>query len=224
MGLKRTIAYFDALLSAPAEPVASDRKRKKTEWKSRRLSAAPAADERVDILGVRVSAINLDDAVAAIEVWIGRGDRRYVCVTGAHGLMESRRDDRLRRIHNEAGLVTPDGMPLVWLARLMGKKRTRRVYGPDLMRRVTAISAARGYRQFYYGGAEGVAETLQGVLTAAHPRLAGCRRALPAVPRARRRGGSSHRRGHQRRPPRHRLGRPQHPETGVVDGEPSRPH
>ncbi|MGA2494110.1 MAG: UDP-glucuronic acid decarboxylase family protein [Roseiarcus sp.] len=33
-GLKRTIAYFDALLSAPAEPVASDRKRKKTEWKS----------------------------------------------------------------------------------------------------------------------------------------------------------------------------------------------
>jgi N-acetylglucosaminyldiphosphoundecaprenol N-acetyl-beta-D-mannosaminyltransferase len=137
----------------------------------RRLSDAPAADERVDILGVRVSAINLDDAVAAIEVWIGRGDRRYVCVTGAHGLMESRRDERLRRIHNEAGLVTPDGMPLVWLARLMGKQRTRRVYGPDLMRRVTAVSAARGYRQFYYGGAEGVAETLQGVLTAAHPRL-----------------------------------------------------
>jgi N-acetylglucosaminyldiphosphoundecaprenol N-acetyl-beta-D-mannosaminyltransferase len=137
----------------------------------RRLSAALAADERVEILGVRVSAINLDDAVATIESWIGRGDRRYVCVTGAHGLMESRRDDRLRHIHNEAGLVTPDGMPLVWLARLMGKKRTRRVYGPDLMRRVTAISEARGYRQFYYGGAEGVAETLQRVLTAAHPRL-----------------------------------------------------
>jgi N-acetylglucosaminyldiphosphoundecaprenol N-acetyl-beta-D-mannosaminyltransferase len=137
----------------------------------RRLSPAPAADERIEILGVRVSAINLDDAVATIGCWIGRGDRRYVCVTGAHGLMESRRDDRLRQIHNEAGLVTPDGMPLVWLARLMGKKRTRRVYGPDLMRRVTAISAERGYRQFYYGGAEGVAETLRNALVAAHPRL-----------------------------------------------------
>lgn len=137
----------------------------------RRLSDAPPTDERVEILGVRVSAINLDDAAATIESWISRGERRYVCVTGAHGLMESRRDDRLRRIHNEAGMVTPDGMPLVWLARLMGRKRTRRVYGPDLMRRVTAISAARGYRQFYYGGAEGVAETLQRALTLAHPQL-----------------------------------------------------
>jgi UDP-N-acetyl-D-mannosaminuronic acid transferase (WecB/TagA/CpsF family) len=41
-------------------------------------------------------------------------------LTGVHGLMESRRDQRLRRVHNEAGMVTPDGMPLVWLLRLLG--------------------------------------------------------------------------------------------------------
>lgn len=135
------------------------------------MSPQSARDERVEILGVRVSAINIDDAVAAIEAWIGCRDRHYVCVTGVHGLMECRRDDRLRTIHNEAGLVTPDGMPLVWLARLMGKERTQRVYGPDLMRGMTAVSEAHGYRQFYYGGAEGIAERLRRALTSAHPHL-----------------------------------------------------
>jgi N-acetylglucosaminyldiphosphoundecaprenol N-acetyl-beta-D-mannosaminyltransferase len=127
--------------------------------------------DRVDICGVRISAINLDDAVATIEHWIGDNSRNYVCITGAHGVMESRRDQRLRRIHNEAGMVTPDGMPLVWFSQLSGKGRTERVCGCDLMRKMTAVSQLRGYRQFYYGGADGVAEKLKHVLIASHPGL-----------------------------------------------------
>jgi N-acetylglucosaminyldiphosphoundecaprenol N-acetyl-beta-D-mannosaminyltransferase len=128
-------------------------------------------DDRTDILGVGVSSITLDDAVTTIERWISERAHNYVCIAGVHGVMESRRDQRLRRIHNEAGLVTPDGMPLVWFSRLCGKKRTDRVYGPDLMRRMTAISSLCGYRQFYYGGAEGVADKLKHVLITAHPEL-----------------------------------------------------
>jgi N-acetylglucosaminyldiphosphoundecaprenol N-acetyl-beta-D-mannosaminyltransferase len=134
-------------------------------------SAGVRHHDRSDILGVGVSAINLDDAVATIERWIGESSRNYVCITGVHGVMESRHDPRLRRIHNEAGMVTPDGMPLVWLLRLFGMSRTDRVYGPDLMRKMTAVSSLRGYRQFYYGGAEGVADKLKQVLGNAHPRL-----------------------------------------------------
>jgi N-acetylglucosaminyldiphosphoundecaprenol N-acetyl-beta-D-mannosaminyltransferase len=134
-------------------------------------SASALPNGRVDILGVGVSTINLDDAVTTIERWIGERGRNYVCITGVHGVMESRRDERLRRIHNEAGMVTPDGMPLVWLSRRFGNRRTDRVYGPDLMRKMTAVSARRGYRQFYYGGAEGVADKLRRVLVNAHPGL-----------------------------------------------------
>jgi N-acetylglucosaminyldiphosphoundecaprenol N-acetyl-beta-D-mannosaminyltransferase len=139
---------------------------------SRQLrSAGPIHDDRVDILGVGVSPINLDDAIATIEHWISGGSRNYVCITGVHGVMESRRDYCLRRIHNEAGMVAPDGMPLVWLSRFLGKHRTERVYGPDLMRKMTAVSSLRGYRQFYYGGAEDVADKLKQALITAHPKL-----------------------------------------------------
>src|SRR5262245_64688956 len=101
-------------------------------------------DERVNVLGVGVNSINLNDAVATIERWISERSRNYVCVTGVHGVMESRRNEQLRRIHNEAGMVTPDGMPLVWLSHRFGKHRKDRVYGPDLMRRRKAGSARRG--------------------------------------------------------------------------------
>jgi len=137
-------------------------------------SGTEPAEKRVEILGVRVSAVDLVTATDMIEGWIKRRERRYVCVTGAHGVMEARGNPQLRDIHNAAGLVTPDGMPLVWVARLLGWKVIRRVYGPDLMRRLTGVSARRGYRQFYYGGAPGVAEKLRAALTAANPGLVVC--------------------------------------------------
>jgi N-acetylglucosaminyldiphosphoundecaprenol N-acetyl-beta-D-mannosaminyltransferase len=127
--------------------------------------------DRAFILGIGVSAITLDRAVSTIEQWIERRTPNYVCVTGAHGIIESRRDPRLRHIHNEAGMVTPDGMPLVFMARRLGFKRVSRVYGPDLMRRLTEISAQKGYRQFYYGGGAGIAEHLAATLKARYPTL-----------------------------------------------------
>jgi N-acetylglucosaminyldiphosphoundecaprenol N-acetyl-beta-D-mannosaminyltransferase len=116
--------------------------------------------ERANILGVGVSAINMGDALRTIEDWIGKREEHYVCITGVHGIMESQRDERLRQIHNAAGLVTPDGMPLVWLSRFQGFRRVSRVYGPDLMLACCAASHRGGYRHFLYGGGPGVVERL----------------------------------------------------------------
>ena len=125
----------------------------------------------INVLGVNVHAVAMRDATDTLERWIQSGTPNYVCVTGVHGIMESCRDARLRRIHNEAGLVTPDGMPLVWLAHLHGHGNVRRVYGPDLMRVMTAVSAQRGYRNYYLGGNPGTAEKLKAVLTGDYPGL-----------------------------------------------------
>ena len=74
--------------------------------------------------------------------------------------MESQDHPELRDIHNQAGLVTPDGMPLVWLSRVKGHSQVERVYGPDLMLACCAASVRKGYRHFFFGGAPGVPERL----------------------------------------------------------------
>ena len=126
---------------------------------------------RANILGIGVSAINMERTLEAIAEWISRREPRYVCVTGVHGLVESQRDEELRRIHNAAGLVTPDGMPLVWLSRLKGFRHVERVYGPDLLLAVCEHSVKRSYRHFFYGGASGVAELLTSRLQSRFPGL-----------------------------------------------------
>jgi len=135
-------------------------------------AASTPGPARVDVLGVRVSAIDMPAALATLAGWIDRGERHYVCVSGVHGVMESLRDPALRRVHNAAGLVTPDGMPLVWLGRAAGVAHMRRVYGPDLMLAVCAESVALGWRHYFYGGADGVPELLAERLRARFPGLA----------------------------------------------------
>ncbi len=126
---------------------------------------------RCNVLGVGVSAIDEATAIAVVRRWIEGREHHYVCVTGVHGVMESQRAPQLRRIHNEAGLVTPDGMPLVWISRARGFRHVDRVYGPSLMLSACAMSAAHGHRHFLYGGREGVADRLAARLGERFPGL-----------------------------------------------------
>jgi len=127
--------------------------------------------QRVNILGVGVSAINLAGSLDQLQDWVTQRQGNYVCVTGVHGIMESRRDRKLREIHNRAGMVTPDGMPLVWLSRLRGFKAVGRVYGPDLMLAACERSMTGGWRHFFYGGGPGIADRLVQRLQSRFPGL-----------------------------------------------------
>jgi N-acetylglucosaminyldiphosphoundecaprenol N-acetyl-beta-D-mannosaminyltransferase len=126
---------------------------------------------RVNVLGVGVSAINLDSALAAITQAIEKKEKGYVCITGVHGVSEAQSDPVFRQILNRAFLCTPDGMPLVWVGRLQGQKQMSRVYGPDLMLAVLALSQQTGWRHFFYGGGGGTAQALQEKLVERFPKL-----------------------------------------------------
>lgn len=125
----------------------------------------------INVLGVSVDALNMQDALQFIDRAIATNSQTYICVTGVHGIMESQADAELRNIHNRAGLVVPDGMPLVWLGRLQGHSEMDRVYGPDLLLELCQHSITRGYRHFFYGGGESVAEDLAQQLQRRFPGL-----------------------------------------------------
>lgn len=127
--------------------------------------------ERFNVLGVGVSAVDLDMAVDTVVGWTFGGPPRYVCVTGVHGIMECQDDPTLRAIHANADMVTPDGMPLVWLGKLRGKRSIDRVYGPDLLLAVCDASRTHATRHFFYGGAPGIADRLADRLQQMYPGL-----------------------------------------------------
>jgi N-acetylglucosaminyldiphosphoundecaprenol N-acetyl-beta-D-mannosaminyltransferase len=131
----------------------------------------PSEFPRANVLGVGVSAINMEHALSLFESWLSNGVRGYVCVTGVHGVMEAQKDPHFRRILNESLLTTPDGMPTVWVGKLQGFYGMDRVFGPDLMAQFCKFSCSRGYTHFLYGGGLGTATRLKDVLTARFPGL-----------------------------------------------------
>lgn len=135
----------------------------------------PGADfvhEHADVLGVKVSALDLKRAVELADRWVAGGHPGYVCATGVHGVMEAQSDGELCRILNHAVINAPDGMPMTWMGRLQGFREMNRVYGPDFMTEMCRLSVERGYRHFLYGGDPGVANQLR---TTLESRFAGIR-------------------------------------------------
>jgi N-acetylglucosaminyldiphosphoundecaprenol N-acetyl-beta-D-mannosaminyltransferase len=135
------------------------------------VSDFTVAQQYANVLGVKVSAIDLRTAVDMADQSIAAQNRGYVCVTGVHGVMEAQRDAEFLRILNHAFINTPDGMPMTWVGRHQGLSQMERVPGPDFMAAMCQLSVQRGYRNFFYGGEPGIADRLKEALQRRFPGL-----------------------------------------------------
>lgn len=116
---------------------------------------------RYPVLGVDIDAVQVPDAIIRMSKWIDSGIcGRYVAAANVHMIIEAVRNPDFKNILQNADMVVPDGMPLVWRGRKQGAVLPRRVYGPELMFEFCRTTQDRGYRHFFYGGAPGVAEKL----------------------------------------------------------------
>ena len=104
------------------------------------------------ILGMRVDVTNYREATQKILRWALVGKSCYICAANVHMTMTAY--DRLEFAHivNNAALVTPDGMPLVWALNALGATKSSRVYGPDLTLNVCQAAAIAGMKVAFYGG------------------------------------------------------------------------
>jgi N-acetylglucosaminyldiphosphoundecaprenol N-acetyl-beta-D-mannosaminyltransferase len=126
---------------------------------------------QVRILGAPISAINMAGALLWITDQIRHRASGAVCLADVHSVMRARTDPLHARALASADLVTPDGKPLVWIGRLRGLRQISQVCGDDLLSAVCAESAKRGWRNYFYGGAEGVCDRLAEGLQRRHPGL-----------------------------------------------------
>ena len=129
------------------------------------------------VVGVGVSATSYQDTANTIREWVGEQRKnpsrpaRYVCVTSVHGIITAREDSDFREILNDADIVTPDGMPIVWAMRSFGLHSQGRVYGPDLMLVLCQQAAELGHRVFLYGALPDTLEKLKAALVKRCPGL-----------------------------------------------------
>jgi len=125
----------------------------------------------IPILGVNIHTTSYVDAVQKIINWAKAGESRMVCAANVHMIIEAHDNPGFKTILNRADLVTPDGMPLVWMLRWLGLHNQERVYGPDLMLHVLAAARDAGIPVGFYGGKPEVLEALVGKMQDQFPGL-----------------------------------------------------
>ncbi len=120
-----------------------------------------------NVLGVRVSAVDYEAAVASIIAAAEKRERLTVSALAVHGVMTGVLDPAQQFRLNHLDLLVPDGQPVRWALKFLhGVDLPDRVYGPTLTRKVCEAAAARGLSVFFYGSRPDVlaalARNLQG--------------------------------------------------------------
>jgi len=73
-----------------------------------------------NIIGMKVDPTSYTHAADLIVRWARDCSSKYVCIAKVNNVMESYDPADFRGVMDQADLVTPDGMPLVWGLRLLG--------------------------------------------------------------------------------------------------------
>jgi N-acetylglucosaminyldiphosphoundecaprenol N-acetyl-beta-D-mannosaminyltransferase len=126
----------------------------------------PERFKRYQLLGVSMQLLTIDDLEDAIAAAIATQQRWLIANHNLHSAYLSHRGKRFRRIIESAPLIHIDGMPLILLGRLVGlpfERRHRTTYA-DWVHRLMADSAQHGWRVFFLGSREGVAERAAEIL------------------------------------------------------------
>ncbi|MGV3618157.1 MAG: WecB/TagA/CpsF family glycosyltransferase [Fimbriimonas sp.] len=134
-------------------------------------SARPLAVpiDHVDILGVPVARVSMAETLAVIDAYVASGKPHLIVTADASGIAQAHSDDELMQVYQTADLVTPDSAGVLWAARRKGCAIPDRVSGVEILDRVCATSADRGYRLFFLGAAPGVAELAAERMRLRHP-------------------------------------------------------
>lgn len=137
------------------------------------VATRPAAVERgrVDILGVGIDPVGLDEAIGRIEDALRRGVRLLVVTANPELVVLARRDPAVRRVAETADLVVPDGIGLVLAARILGRRLPGRARGRDIVLRIAHAVVHLKMSMYLLGAREGVAARAADELRRRFPRL-----------------------------------------------------
>ncbi|MCI0329540.1 MAG: WecB/TagA/CpsF family glycosyltransferase [candidate division Zixibacteria bacterium] len=127
--------------------------------------------QRVSLLGVQIDPLPLEKFMRKLEERLRSGRGAYVVTPNVDHLLRLKKDGHFREIYRQASFVVPDGMPLVWASRWLGKPLPERITGADLFPRLCELAARRGHSIFLLGSTTDVCRRAAARLRREHRKL-----------------------------------------------------
>lgn len=128
-------------------------------------------DTAVRLFGVSIRAESIDRAVGAIDEAIASRQTVLHSVINAGKVSKMASDPAFLALMRQFDMLHADGASIVLAGRVLGRPLPERVAGIDLMQRLVALSAERGYRPYFLGAKPEVLAACVARLVQQHPRL-----------------------------------------------------
>lgn len=112
---------------------------------------------RIKLLNFEIDNVDMKEALNIIEELITKRDASYVVTPNVDHIVRLENDTDFIKIYDEADLILADGMPLIWMSKLLKVPLKEKVSGSDLFPLLCKIAGEKGYKVFLLGAAEGVA-------------------------------------------------------------------
>jgi N-acetylglucosaminyldiphosphoundecaprenol N-acetyl-beta-D-mannosaminyltransferase len=138
-------------------------------------------DAGLQINGLRFDALTLEGAVCAIVRESLKREKLLAIPVNVDVLMLTEADPELKHICQNADFVFADGMPIVWLSRLLRQSLPERVTGADMLPEICKVAAESRRSVFFVGGLEGAAATAAQKLQSKFPGLQVCGTLCPPL-------------------------------------------
>ncbi|HEY0051714.1 MAG TPA: WecB/TagA/CpsF family glycosyltransferase [Pyrinomonadaceae bacterium] len=128
-------------------------------------------EQRVRVVSLLPNVCNHESAIEKIAGLVQGGDGGYVCFSTVHMVMESHDNPEYAAKVNGADFIITDGMPLVWMQKLQGRRDAARVRANDLMILLCEYAAKNNLSVGFYGGKQEVIDAIKERARKELPRL-----------------------------------------------------
>ncbi|PZD73265.1 N-acetylglucosaminyldiphosphoundecaprenol N-acetyl-beta-D-mannosaminyltransferase [Acaryochloris thomasi RCC1774] len=127
--------------------------------------------DKIQVIGTNVNALSLKQSATQIIAWAKQNISKTICVANVHMLMEAYWDPSFKQILHSADLVTPDGMPLVWMLKFLGAYSQERVAGMDLLKKLCEEAQQQKVGIFFLGSETKILAKMRQRLESEYPSL-----------------------------------------------------
>jgi N-acetylglucosaminyldiphosphoundecaprenol N-acetyl-beta-D-mannosaminyltransferase len=127
--------------------------------------------ERVEILGIQFDNLTQRETLKRIGLMVRSGQPHQIVTPAIEQLITARRSPDYNRMLQEADLVVPDGMPVIFASRWHKTPLQERITGVDLVPEICRLAAEEGFRVFFFGAMEGIAQETADLMRQRFPKL-----------------------------------------------------
>ncbi|MEM9924944.1 MAG: WecB/TagA/CpsF family glycosyltransferase [Cyanobacteria bacterium P01_D01_bin.50] len=123
------------------------------------------------VLDFPITALRFKEQIQTILEWASEHKSKTVCVANVHMLMEAHWNPEFASVLKDADMVTPDGMPLVWMMKKLGATSQDRVAGLDILASVCELAQQQDVSLFFVGSQTEILSGMRSKLEKEYPEL-----------------------------------------------------